>query len=198
MSKEINNEKATSTTMTVEELLKKQMETYSNVTVRKLANSLELSYGKLLKASRAPEPGVPYDPEAINYKALAEVIGVDKILDANWEEMNSKEATNSTLAKDMEGFKVGDKVYIRRDNEKPYEIIHMTNTHIVIQQVETDTPQVWSNGTFLINGPVFEPRTKREKAAKPQVEKVKEPKVPGAKAAARAFATGSDERPWVD
>ena len=69
----------------------------------------------------------------------------------------------TALQKDIDAFKVGDKVYLRRDNTTPYEILYKTETHVVIMKVGTSEPQAWANNTFLINGPVFQPRAEKSK-----------------------------------
>ena len=78
----------------------------------------------------------------------------------------------TALQKDIDAFKVGDKVYLRRNNTTPYEIVYKTETHVVIMLEGTSEPQAWANNTFLMNGPVFEPRS--EKSSKQDVEEVAE------------------------
>ena len=76
----------------------------------------------------------------------------------------------TSLQKDIDAFKVGDKVYLRRDNTTPYEIVYKTETHVVIMKEGTSEPQAWANNTFLINGPVFEPRAIKVKAETTEVD----------------------------
>ena len=63
----------------------------------------------------------------------------------------------------MDTFKVGDKVYLRRNNTTPYEILYKTETHIVIMLEGSTEPQARANNTFLINGPVYQPRAEKSK-----------------------------------
>ena len=63
------------------------------------------------------------------------------------------------LTKNMDAFQVGQKVYLREDNTTPFEICYKTDTHIVIMKEGTTEPRAWSHATFLMKGPVFEPRT---------------------------------------
>lgn len=151
--------------------LKTYFEEYPNASLRKLAAATNINYGVLLKKSKDPIPGEAYDPEATNWGALEAKLtakGVDwNTLD--WEAMNAgPNRKGSALVKDMSAFNVGDKVYLRRNNEIPYEILYKTDTHIVIMLEGTTEPQAWANNTFLINGPVFEPRA--AKSAKMEVE----------------------------
>lgn len=175
MSKKIKNENINEAmTATTEEVvnntpatpsvdLKALMEQYPNVSLRKLALSLELSYGWILKCSKKPIPGQPYDPDAVNYEEVAKTFarkGID--LEAlDWESLNESTQTSRgiLLTKDMEAFQVGQKVYLREDNEVPFDICYKTETHIVIMKEGATEPRAWSHSTFLMKGPVFEPRT---------------------------------------
>ena len=170
MSKKINEASAITAT-TTRESLQTLFEEYPNASLRKLAAATNVNYGVLLKKSKDPIPGEAYDPEATNWKALEAKL-TSKGIDWNaldWNALNAGPNRKGTaLQKDIEAFKVGDKVYLRRDNTTPYEILYKTETHIVIMKVGTSEPQAWANNTFLINGPVFQPRA--EKSKKEEVE----------------------------
>lgn len=145
------------------EELQNTLTKYTNVSLRKLSIASGLNYQSLLKASKKPTVGVEYNPDEVNFVEVAKVfIRGDKALkDIDFEELNN--ATNSgrvsTLSKNMDDFKVGDKVYLRTNATIPYTIIYKTNTHIVIMLEGTEEPLAWSNSTFLFKGPQFEPRT---------------------------------------
>lgn len=163
MSKKINETSAiTATSVSLQSLF----EQYPNASLRKLAQATDVNYGVLLKKSKDPIPGEAYDPEATNWKALEDKLtakGVDWTT-LDWEAMNAGPNRKGTaLQKDIEAFKVGDKVYLRRNNSVPYEILYKTETHVVIMLEGTSEPQAWANNTFLINGPVFEPRAEKSK-----------------------------------
>lgn len=146
--------------------LQSLFEAYPNASLRKLAAATDVNYGVLLKKSKDPIPGEAYDPEATNWKALEDKLtskGVDWTT-LDWEAMNAGPNRKGTaLQKDIDAFKVGDKVYLRRNNSVPYEILYKTETHVVIMLEGTSEPQAWANNTFLINGPVFEPRAEKSK-----------------------------------
>ncbi len=173
MSKKMNaNEAAiTATTTTTRKSLQALFEKYPNASLRKLAAATEINYGVLLKKSKDPIPGEAYDPEAINWQALEDKLiakGVDWTA-LDWEALNAGPNRKGTsLQKDIDAFKVGDKVYLRRNNTTPYEIVYKTETHVVLMLEGTSEPMAWANNTFLINGPVFQPRT--EKSKKEEVE----------------------------
>ena len=171
MSKKMNANEAAITATTTRESLQSLFEKYPNASLRKLAAATEINYGVLLKKSKYPIPGEAYDPEATNWQALEDKLiakGVDwSTLD--WEALNAGPNRKGTaLQKDIDAFKVGDKVYLRRNNTTPYEIVYKTETHVVIMLEGTSEPMAWANNTFLINGPVFQPRT--EKSKKEEVE----------------------------
>lgn len=177
MSKKVNTEVATTATEnTIIEAathysLQKCFELNPNASLRKLAQATGINYGVLLKKSKDPIPGQPYDPEAINWDALEEKLeskGVDWNT-LNWGVLNAGPNRKGTaLQKDIGAFQVGDKVYLRRNNTTPYEILYKTETHVVIMLEGSTEPQAWANNTFLINGPVFQPRA--EKSKKEEVE----------------------------
>lgn len=154
-----------------EDSLQSLFEAYPNASLRKLAHATGVNYGVLLKKSKDPIPGEAYDPEATNWKALEDKLtskGIDWTT-LDWVAMNAgPNRQGSTLQKDISAFKVGDKVYLRRNNTTPYEILYKTETHIVIMLEGSTEPQAWANNTFLINGPVYQPRA--EKSKKEEVE----------------------------
>ena len=141
--------------------LKEYFEEYENASIRKLANVTGINYGILLKKSKEPIAGQPYNPEAINWAAVEEKLKSKNIdySELDWEALNEgRSHRGSSLIKDMDAFTVGKKVYLRRDNDVPFEIVYKTDTHIVIMQEGKSEPLAWSHNTFLINGPVFERR----------------------------------------
>lgn len=134
------------------------------MSLRKLAIACNATYTIMLKKSKEPIPGQVFDPEATNWAAVAEyLVKKDVNLDElDWDALNEGTARKgATLCKDMNEFKVGMKVWLRKDNVTPYEIVYKTETHIVLMLEGTSEPIAWSNNTFLINGPVFQPRTVR-------------------------------------
>lgn len=158
MSKKVNVEAATTAT------LKEYFEKYPNASIRKLAQATGINYGILLKKSKDPIPGEAYDPEAINWAAVEAKLIAKGInwSELDWDVMNSGRTHNGpTLPKDVNEFKVGDLVYLRKDNITPYQILYKTETHLVIMKQGTSEPQAWSNNTFMLNGPSFQPRAEK-------------------------------------
>ena len=169
------NEMNNAEVIAMAEELQNTLAKYTNVSLRKLALATGVNYQSLLKASKKPTVGVKYNPDEVNFVEVAKVfIRAEKSLeDIDFEELNN--ATNSgrvsALSKNMDDFKVGDKVYLRTNATIPYTIIYKTNTHIVIMLEGTEEPLAWSNSTFLFKGPQFEPRTvKSESETTEEVE----------------------------
>ena len=169
MSKKIKETAITATNFN----LKETMEAHPNVSLRKLATACEVSYGWVLKKSKEPIPGEAYDPEAVNYAAVQatfEKKGID-LAALDWNALNEATLKRGTLlTKDMDAFQVGGKIYLREDNVTPFVICYKTDTHIVIMKEGTTEPRAWSHATFLMKGPVFEPRTITEKSNKEEEE----------------------------
>lgn len=151
--------------------LQTYFEQYPNASIRKLAAATGINYGILLKKSKEPITGQAYDPEATNWDALEQKLtskGIDWAT-LNWDALNEgPNRKGATLQKDINAYSVGTKVYLRKNNTTPYEIVYMTGTHIVIMLEGTTEPQALAHNTFLLYGPSFEPRA--VKSNKEEVE----------------------------
>lgn len=143
-------------------MLREKIEMYPNVSLRKLAEAINVSYPTILKASKKPVAGKPYDPTVWNFDALDELVAKKEVNldDLNWEAMNTK-TTKATLIKDHSAFNVGDKVYLRKHATIPYNIIYKTETHIVLILEGTQEPIAWNLNTFMLQGPSFNPRVEK-------------------------------------
>lgn len=172
MSKKVNTPEAAAAPIFN---LREAMEKYPNVSLRKLATACELSYGWILKRSKEPVEGMPYDPSYVNYEAVAATFakkGID-LATLDWDALNEAVLKRGVqLTKNMDAFRVGGKVYLREDNTTPFEICYKTETHIVIMREGSTEPRAWSHATFLMKGPVFEPRTVDQDTIEEEVEEV--------------------------
>lgn len=161
--KKKNEQVMTNSAESVQQLLEK----YPNVSLRKLALAADVTYTLLLKASKKPQTGVMYNPEAVNYYEVAQYFNRRKILldDLDWEQLNQQVTLhNTTVCRDTEKFQVGTKWYLRKHPDVPYEIIYRTATHVVILLEGSTEPQSWSYNTFMLNGPQESPRAVKEEA----------------------------------
>ena len=156
----------TNTVVNAEEL-KNLFTTYENLSLRRLAEALELSYPMVLKNSKQPITGEVYDPEAVNYDAIAEYLSKHgaTLEGISWEDYNNPRAVSSRVVKEISQFNVGDKVYLRKNATTPYEIIYKTETHIVIMLEGTSQPIAWSINTFMLQGPSTQPRAEKLEVA---------------------------------
>lgn len=139
------------------------MNEFENVSIHRISNTANVTYGLLLKKSKEPIANVPYDPEAINYDAVEKYLEKREIDWRNlpWEEMNTKDS-RATLIKDHTRFVPGTKVFLRISPTTPAEILFKTETHIVFMLEGTSEPKAWSINTFMLNGPSMEARSKKE------------------------------------
>lgn len=158
--------------------LKIQFELHKNVSLRRVAQAIGLNYQTMLKASKQPVVGQPYNPDELNFDAVAQYItkrddAVEAFKEINWLEMDSsaQQGRQSQLSKDINDpmFDVGKQVYLRINPTVPYNIIFKTGTHIVLMLEGTEEPVSWSHNTFFFKGPQATPRTvKVEKESEPE------------------------------
>lgn len=144
-----------------------RMNQYPNVSLRKIAAACDVSYQMLLKASKKPVVGEAYDPEAVNYEAVQEYLDKKNILIdlIDWESLNVDPIRKvATLSKDINDFHCGDIVYLRGE-EVGYEIIYMTETHVVIIRQDSTEPRCLSYSTFFFKGATHTPRVHKESEA---------------------------------
>jgi hypothetical protein len=121
------------------------------LSLRKVALNLDVNYNMLLKASKKPIIGQPYDPNVINYDEVAAYIAKKYNLnDIDWASMkDSSEVSNTNLPSH---FNVGTTLKMRGD-EDVYEVKLITPTHICILPIEGTQPRVMSISTFLHQSP---------------------------------------------
>lgn len=167
MSKKIKTEQAAITaTLNTGDATRELFEAHPQVSLRRLSVAADVTYTLLLKASKTPIEGVPYDAGAINYEAVAQYFNRRKIAlsDLDWDALNevSVNRKDGRVIKDMAQWNVGDKVYLRKSPTVPYEIIYKTETHIVIMLEGSTEPQAWVHNTFCLNGPQREPRAEQK------------------------------------
>lgn len=145
--------------------LQTYFEKYPNASIRKLAAAANVTYGLLLKKSKEPIPGQAYDPDATNWDALEQYLLKRSIHwdTLDWDAMNEVAArAGGVLAKSVDDFEVGSKVWLRKNNEVPYTAVYKTATHIVVMLDGTTEPQALSNNTFILYGPSKQQRAPKE------------------------------------
>jgi hypothetical protein len=133
------------------------METNKELSLRKVAATLNLNYNMLLKTAKKPIEGVAYNPIDVNYNALNTYINArvdEKVLEGiDWKAINDDAAAmHVDLPKE---FNLNQKVKLRQD-DATYQIIFMTPTHIVLNPINDESntqPRVLNLATFLHQGP---------------------------------------------
>lgn len=131
------------------DVLKNWFETVEGISLRKLSLATDVSYQMLLKASRKPIEGIPYDPAAINYQALASVLERHEI-DVNAIDVAQLEGVAIRAALREHDLKQGDK-YMMRGNTQEWTIALLTATSICLQS--NDDLRTMSISTFLHQTP---------------------------------------------
>lgn len=131
------------------DVLKNWFETVEGISLRKLSLATDVSYQMLLKASRKPIEGVPYDPSAINYHALAKVLERHEI-DVNAIDVAQLEGVAIRAALKEHDLNLGDK-YTIRNNPLQWTVAILTATSICLQS--GDDLRTMSISTFLHQTP---------------------------------------------
>lgn len=131
------------------DVLKNWFETVEGISLRKLSLATDVSYQMLLKASRKPIEGVPYDPAAINYQALADLLTRHEI-DVNAIDVAQLEGVAIRAALREHDLKQGDK-YTIRNNTQEWTIALLTATSVCLQS--NDDLRTMSISTFLHQTP---------------------------------------------
>lgn len=156
--------------------LKIQFELHKGVSLRKVAQAIGLNYQTMLKASKQPIVGQLYNPDELNFNAVAQYIAkrdeaVEAFKEIDWLAMDgAQQGRQSQLSKDINDpmFDVGKQVYLRINPTVPYNIIFKTGTHIVLMLEGTEEPISWSHSTFFFKGPQAEPRTVKIEKESPE------------------------------
>lgn len=138
------------TTITLEQVFQQ----YPNMSLRKIAEGLSVNYNMLLKYSKQPIEGVPYDPTVPNLTKVEEYLTKklgEAYADTDWSAINDISAS-TRVPKEAYVWKIGDQLTLRQD-EHTYMVHMRTDTHIVIMAVDGTQPRVFSFATFLHQGP---------------------------------------------
>lgn len=131
------------------DVLKNWFETVEGISLRKLSLATGVSYQMLLKASRKPIEGIPYDPAAINYQALSDLLTRHEI-DVNAIDVAQLEGVAIRAALREHDLKQGDK-YTMRGNTQEWTIALLTATSVCLQS--NDDLRTMSISTFLHQTP---------------------------------------------
>ena len=130
---------------------------YPKLSLKSICEAAGLCYQYVLKASKQPIAGQAYDPEAVNYDAIAKIVerkGVD-LSTIDWAALESNVKVTTPVNK-QEDFKIGTEFTLRESEEKKgtvYSILVTTDTHLVFMAVDSTQPRVMNWDTFVHQSP---------------------------------------------
>lgn len=129
-------------------------EDYKNVSLKKFCETTELCYQYILKASKKPIEGQPYDPTAVNYEAVQRIIdqkGIDLDVFA-WETLNTECARITTPINAIDDFKIGTQFKLRTD-DNVYTVVYISNTCIAFVDSFNEKIRTMNHDTFIHQSP---------------------------------------------
>ena len=129
-------------------------EDYTNVSLKAFCETTELCYQYILKASKKPIEGQPYDPTAVNYDAVQKIIdqkGID--LDSfDWDKLNSEHILRNTPINAIDDFKIGTQFKLRTD-DNVYTVVYISNTCIAFVDSFNEKIRTMNHDTFIHQSP---------------------------------------------
>lgn len=149
---------------------KKIMTKYDKISLRVIAQQLDLNYSALLKKRYMPIPGEVYDPETINYDALDAYINervaakYDEDPDyaiqydqLNWEELNEesgRKGAGVSAAKNFsdDAYAVGQQLTLRNSQEA-YKVVYRNEGYICLEGLVSGKLKTMNANTFLHQTP---------------------------------------------
>lgn len=127
------------------------MESTENFSLRKLAIATGTNYNMLLKLSKQPVAGTMYDPAAFNYDAVEKYLA-KKCPDLDYNALAEMDFSNVNATKVPFTLSLGMQLKLRQD-DAVYEVVYFTETHVVIKALDSTQPRLFSNATFMHQGP---------------------------------------------
>ena len=129
-------------------------EEYTNISLKAFCETTELCYQYILKASKKPIEGQPYDPKAVNYDAVQKIIDQKDIdLDSfDWDKLNSEHAMRTTPINAIDDFKIGTQFKLRTD-DNVYIVVYISNTCIAFVDSFNEKIRTMSHDTFIHQSP---------------------------------------------
>lgn len=121
--------------------------TTHELSIANVAAAINMNYALLRKKSKEPVVGAVYDPEAINFEAMAAAI--DKIkIDITGIDWAAAKTQQPTKALKEFTFKVGDELYSSY-HKSNFKIVYMTKEYVCIMIGDSDKPNVLHINTLL-------------------------------------------------
>ena len=130
---------------------------YAKLSLKKICEVTNVCYQYVLKASRKPIPDKPYNPTDFNYDEVNRIFERKNVNfdDYDWSKIESEIVVVAPINK-IDDFKVGVEFTLRETDDKTgivYEVIYVTETHIVFKAVDSTHPRVMNFDTFVHQSP---------------------------------------------
>ena len=133
-----------------------------SLSLKKLSQETKTPYSTLLRAIHAPVAGQAYDPDAINMDAIETALkakmGAEAFDAFDFEALIEENTGSATL-----DLTIGNKFTIQRGGglrkvESIYEVVYVTETHVVLASDTSTEPRVMGIKTMKLFGakPVIE------------------------------------------
>ncbi len=130
---------------TLEEII-----TANKLSIANVAAATNVSYALLRKKSKEPISGQIYDPNSVNYQAMAECLKKQKVDLAAIDWSAAAQLTSSKASKALKEFtfKVGDRLYSSY-HKATFEIVYLTKEYVCIMVEGSDKPNVLHINTLM-------------------------------------------------
>lgn len=144
--------------MTNANTIKNIFESNETLTLKKFCDVLQIGYQFVLKKSKEPIVGQPYDPNSKNYFEISKIIERKKIdvEEYDWTSIVSESKHYEPL-NDIEDFQVGVEFKLRAsgnyEKDDIFEVLLLTKEYIVYKQINSEKPRVMNFDTFLHQSP---------------------------------------------
>ena len=129
-------------------------EDYKMISLKTFCETTELCYQYILKASKKPIAGQPYDPTAVNYDAVQKIIdqkGID--LGAfDWCKLNDEHILRTTPINAIDDFKIGTQFKLRTD-DNVYRVVYISITCIAFVDSFDEKIRTMNHDTFIHQSP---------------------------------------------
>ena len=129
-------------------------EEFTNISLKAFCETTELCYQYILKASKKPIEGQPYDPTAVNYDAVQKIIDQKDIdLDSfDWDKLNSEHTMRTTPINAIDDFKIGTQFKLRTD-DNVYRVVYISITCIAFVDSFDEKIRTMNHDTFIHQSP---------------------------------------------
>lgn len=141
--------------------LREAMISNEKLSLRKISQISEVSYATLLKAARQPIPGEVWDPNSVNYDALTAKVDAKMSADFDWTSVEEVDP-NQLAAKQLPQLDTSMKCTLKSpgynskwSSDTIFQIVYVTETHVVLQPEDSTEPRLLSKSTFLLCRPDF-------------------------------------------